>query len=86
MRERLLRKPSGKKQFLTDFLKPHESWLQTEPVFKGLKRDYARPFEAVVESYPFLPAHFQIITDFMQGFARDTGGTADKTARGPGPS
>ena len=84
VRERLLRKSSEKRQFLSDFLKPYDPWLRTEPFFKGLKRDYSAPtLEAVVESYPFLPAHFQIITDFMQGLARDTGGTADKTARGP---
>ena len=36
-----------------------------------------------MECYPFLPAQFQLITEFMQGLSRDTGGTADRTARGP---
>jgi hypothetical protein len=84
VRERLLRKRSDQQQILREFLAPHAPWLLTEPVLKGLKYDYrVGELEAVVASYPFLPAHFQVITDFMQGLARDTGGTADRTARGP---
>lgn len=84
VRERLLRKNSEKRAALKVILEPHEAWLLTEAVLHGLKHEYAKPeLERTLDSYPFLPAHFQLITDFMQGLARDTGGTADKTARGP---
>lgn len=84
VRERLLRKSNVQEATLREYLKPYEAWLQTEPILRGLKHDYPRPtLETVIASYPLLPAHFQLIIDFMQGLARDTGGTADRTARGP---
>jgi hypothetical protein len=82
--QRLLSKSSEKREALRTVLAPHAAWLEHETFLPDIVPELqASKLEAVLDSYPFVPSQFRLITMFMQGLANDTGGTADRTAKGP---
>ncbi len=82
--ERLLKKSSAKEEALRNILQPNAAWIEHETLLHDVTHELRQSkLEAVLQSYPFVPSHFRLITLFMQGLAADTGGTADRTAKGP---